>query len=652
MSQVASSPPPAEGSKFKRFLKRFGRKPSDEAGGGASSSSANAASSSSSSAVAAGPHPAQQSSDGKRSKPRGNSFLAKNKNNANGLAPPSSSQQRQQKPALTSTESNEGNRRSMFAGVDGGQGLADTLVMPSGPHSSAAKEPAPQLAGLPSHEPFDSSALATVPSQGDHDSFAPGSRQIDTSLPSVAAADSNLLGNSDSLPTEPSTSSIDASAPAVSHSQADPGFIGAGSYLPQSESSSSPAHSRRDNSFDVDSADGIRRRDSTDNRTMDTGKSTKPTTVLSLERDQQHNQSAGMAHIAQYVQTEQQTPTTISSSPTSRGSIPASSSVQFAATTNPSGAIVNLPGYGEPSESSPYTNVPSNSRPHPSNNPTPFGIPGDNASMLTLASSTAANSIAGGAPSSSRGHQHTPSLGGARSIGGSYMGDRRNSSDTYASMKAIPPLSRRGSDDSTRTGSHSVAASATGLNSAQAMTSGSSMTNVNMGMMGGPGAPHDRLSIQRTNSQRTIATQRSIPFSIAASNSANPHGGGGGGSGTTGSTPVMLSSSDRRGSTGSTSLLAGGGGTAASNVAAAHRRGENIGPSGGSHAVTADSSFSKQRGGHTGSGSGGGDSLDVPEITETGPSPNATDVEEDGEEESFGSRRAVVQAHADRLAGE
>lgn len=150
------------------------------------------------------------------------------------------------------------------------------------------------------------------------------------------------------------------------------------------------------------------------------------------------------------------------------------------------GGVVNLPGYGEPAENNPYTNVPAISRPHPSNNPAPSGVPPDNASVLTLASSTAAQSIGGAA--SSRGHYHAPSLGGARSIGGSLMGERRNSADTSASLMAIPPTSRRGSDESTRTGWESVAASATGLNSAQAMTASASTTNV-----AGPGAPPDRV---------------------------------------------------------------------------------------------------------------------------------------------------------------
>lgn len=171
--------------------------------------------------------------------------------------------------------------------------------------------------------------------------------------------------------------------------------------------------------------------------------------------------------------------------------VTSSSAIQFAPQPplgrSVSGTIVQLPGSNDGLETNPYVNVPTLSRPHPSNNPTPTGYPADNASMLTLASSTAAASIGGGG-ASLRGHsQAAPSFGGARSIGGSLMGERRNSSDTYASVKALPPLSRRGSDSSSRTGK-SVAASATGRSSAQAM-----MSSAMGGILAGPGAPSDRI---------------------------------------------------------------------------------------------------------------------------------------------------------------
>ena len=152
--------------------------------------------------------------------------------------------------------------------------------------------------------------------------------------------------------------------------------------------------------------------------------------------------------------------------------------------------------------------APSLSRPHPANNPHPTAYPPDNASVLTLASSTAAQSITGGATStSSRGHG---GIGGGapRSLVGSLMGERRNSSDTYASVKALPPLSRRGSDDSTRaSGKESVRTTASGaapaaIGSSPLATSGSS-TNVASGV-GSGGAIHTS-SENRESGRREVA---------------------------------------------------------------------------------------------------------------------------------------------------
>ncbi|KAL9931422.1 hypothetical protein V8E36_009708 [Tilletia maclaganii] len=208
-----------------------------------------------------------------------------------------------------------------------------------------------------------------------------------------------------------------------------------------------------------------------------------------------------------------------------------------------------LPGQGQPIEDAgPFVNVPTFSRPHPSNNPTPQGIPADNASLLTLASSTAAQSIMGGLPGgggglggtgptpSVRTHGRAPSFFATRSLGGgggagggaggggaatSLMGDRRNSSDTYASLKALPPLSRRGSDASARTGLESVAPSvsgvgigfAAGVDGGGAGRGGTGATST----LGGPGAPYDRVgSLHRSPSMRTVNTQLSVPLSLAA----------------------------------------------------------------------------------------------------------------------------------------
>lgn len=256
------------------------------------------------------------------------------------------------------------------------------------------------------------------------------------------------------------------------------------------------------------------REDSIGNRTMDTGKSrasTKQTTLMSL--DTREPTVLPTTHIAQVRQAED----------ASRGTSPrlgtlpqrdssGSSAVQLApqSTLRYSGGHISH-SQGVDSPGGQHITIPSHSRPHPMNNPHPAGIPSDNASVLTLASSTAGLSYAGQAMSNRSQHQPS-SVGGARSYGGSVMGDRRNSSDTYASLKALPPLSRRGSDSSSRT-RESVAASATGQNSHQAMFS---TTGVNVG----PGAPSDRLSLHRTPSQRTVATQLSLPLSTSASNTA------------------------------------------------------------------------------------------------------------------------------------
>ncbi len=166
----------------------------------------------------------------------------------------------------------------------------------------------------------------------------------------------------------------------------------------------------------------------------------------------------------------------------------------------------------EPSQ--PFVNVPGHSRPHPSNNPLPSHFPADNASMLTLASSNAAHSMTGATS-----HRSifgfggkAPSLGGGKSIVGSLMGDRRNSSDTSASMRALPPLSRRGSESSTRTGADSIIApSHAGSHAAPSVMSQAPSAPVIIAP-GGPGAPPERINMHRTPSQRTVATQFSIPI--------------------------------------------------------------------------------------------------------------------------------------------
>jgi hypothetical protein len=467
MSNADGALQPQEGSKFKRFLKRFGRKPSDEhRKGGQAEGEGLDEEGNASEDTQPGMVPAEggakkagsmRSRKGSKTGTNGNSIKGKKGDSLGGRffnAPPlpTSPQQRNGSGSKNGTTSpilpispTDG-----FGGTSG-EGLANTLTIP--PSSS----PAPQLDGLPAHEPIAANDLMPM-----------GSSKPDSN--------GNIDGSSMTAGAERS--------PVMSGSPRPGADL--------THQSSFGSSRRGPSSSDLDSTTGgIRGRDSLDNRTMDTGKSrasTKPTTLMSLETPENAQGSyTPMAQIAQHRHGEG--PSRLSSTRNQNSSESYGTSVQFASPASLgrtiSGTIVQLP---ENVEEAPYVNIPSVSRPHPSNNPHPTGIPADNASMLTLASSTAAASIAGGA-ASSRGHSHaTPSLGGARSIGGSLMGERRYSSDTYASVKALPPLSRRGSDSSTRTGK-SVAASATGRSSAQAMVTPGSAAFV----AAGPGAPSDRI---------------------------------------------------------------------------------------------------------------------------------------------------------------
>ena len=366
------------------------------------------------------------------------------------------------------------------------QGLANTLTVPGS--STAPGTPPPQLASLPPQEPLGNIDFARSPSplhQTHTHTLAPS--QDPVAAPVLPATASSATS------TTAAAAVNESQQPTQSLSTSDPNVIGLAHQNARSSSDSASS-----------SRDGLGR-DSIGNRTMDTGKSrasTKPTTLMSLEtRDPT---VLPTTHIAQLPSINP------NSSSSSREGAASTSAVQFA--SPPQGrASQGVPNQQTiTDDSSPFINVPSHSRPHPANNPQPSALPPDNASVLTLASSTAAHSLGGAASSRGHGHSHAPSLGGARSIGGSLMGDRRNSSDTYASLKALPPLSRRGSDSSSRT-RDSIAASATGQNSAQAMF---------IPALAGPGAPSDRVSIHRTPSQRTVATQLSIPLSTSASNPA------------------------------------------------------------------------------------------------------------------------------------
>ncbi|PWN49831.1 hypothetical protein IE53DRAFT_369434 [Violaceomyces palustris] len=433
-------------------------------------------------------------------------------------------------------------------GSQSAQGLASTLVIPQQvqtPASGGTGSLPPKIEGLPHHEPMNFTSSNNVVQAS----------RIGQETPTDASPSARVGSQSNDAPLAQASQSqregvkgwsdaprIDSpSAQALKVEEKNPSIQAAAlDYGDSSVQTHRRANSDTDSSSDGGwggSGEGLGR-DSIGNRTMDTGKSrasTKPTTLMSLDM---REQALPHAHIAQARHGDPSSYAGAHRNLISGGS----AAIQFA--TSPlgrtmSGGIISLPGQDAPVEEiGPYVNVPSHSRHHPANNPAPSAIPPDNASMLTLASSTAAHSF-GGAASSRGGHGNAPSLGGARSIGGSLMGERRNSSDTYASIKALPPLSRRGSDSSSRT-RESVAASATGQSSSQAMFSGA--------IAAGPGAPLDRVSIHRTPSQRTVATQLSIPLSASASTHAL-HGPGGGRDASTfsagGSGPAESSSTSR-----------------------------------------------------------------------------------------------------------
>ncbi|PWN92006.1 hypothetical protein FA10DRAFT_265813 [Acaromyces ingoldii] len=496
-----------EGSKIRRFFKRFGRRPSDEvvqvdesgANGdeGVAATQPPARTSTTGDATTAKKTGSMRSRRGSKPGSSGNlkggegakksdSILSGRFFHTGANAPPVPKQQQQQQQQQQSAK-----KTSVAAPVTGGfggssgEGLANTLGLPS--------TPPPQLDGLPVHDPIAAGDLMSSP---------PKTAAAAAAAVAQEGAQSRI-GSAGDAPL-PADGPVSAISPGI------PGHAGIDDISSGRISGS-------------DSGQG--HRDSVDNNTMDTQKSrasTKPTTLMSFEREGGAATAGNppmLAQIAQHRHGEGRGPSIRSGDNASIGhqqhqqlppqasAIAGSSAIQFAAPPagrSTSGSLVQLPGQNEPMDDQPYVNVPSLSRPHPSNNPHPSGQPGDDASVLTLASSTAAASIGGGA-ASSRGHSHHA----ARSIGGSLMNERRNSSDTYASMKAIPPLSRRGSDASERTGM-SIAASATGRNSAQAMTNAPPMT----------AAPSDRV-LHRTASQRTVATQLSIPLtSTSTSNLA------------------------------------------------------------------------------------------------------------------------------------
>ncbi|CCF54139.1 hypothetical protein NDA11_005414 [Ustilago hordei] len=368
-------------------------------------------------------------------------------------------------------------------------GLANTLTVPNNDVPGNGRlTPPPQLDGIPSQEPLGAIDLPRSPRSDTGSGQDPG-----THSPSTVTYEKPL-----ELETRAYPGGSSATDGAGTSGAADPISGAIISSAPQATGGPEA---------DTDDESSFADRDSIGNRTMDTSKSrasTKPTTLMSLET--RETTVLPTTHIAQPRQSRGEdsfgNSNRLSTGPRE------GSAIHFAPdSVSRSGSGQINSGSNSAEGGSNFINVPSHSRPHPNNNPHPSAIPADNASMLTLASSTAGMSLGG----VSRSQHHAPSLGGARSVGGSLMGDRRNSSDTYASLKALPPLSRRGSDSSSRT-RDSVAASSTGQNSHQAMYPA--------GVLAGPGAPSDRVSLHRTPSQKTVATQMSIPLSASASNPA------------------------------------------------------------------------------------------------------------------------------------
>ncbi|GAC95495.1 hypothetical protein PHSY_003071 [Pseudozyma hubeiensis SY62] len=387
---------------------------------------------------------------------------------------------------------------SAFAS-DSAQGLANTLGVPGreGP-AHGRLTPPPQLDGIPTQEPLGAIDLPRSP-RPDPD--------VALTEPASGTLSPSTITNQKALDPPIAGPIEQAAQPSVSQDQNTGQISGAAPAIPSAIISGRAATNTRIEP-DTDNDSSIAARDSIGNRTIDTSKSrasTKPTTLMSL--DTREPAVLPTTHIAQPRQNSGDD--SFGASQRHSTGPRDGSAIQFvpdSGYSSTTGQISNASGTTAEGATA-FISVPTHSRPHPNNNPHPSAIPADNASILTLASSSAGISLGG----ASRSYHHAPSMGGARSIGGSLMGDRRNSSDTSASLKALPPLSRRGSDSSSRT-RDSIPASSTGQNSHQAMYAS--------GAFAGPGAPSDRVSLHRTPSQKTVATQLSVPLSASASNPA------------------------------------------------------------------------------------------------------------------------------------
>lgn len=306
-SQPLANTNSSEGSKFKRFLRKFGRKPSDEGVPVASPDKTASDLPDAPSSPTVGQSGTERSRRG--SKPKGSGLLAKNKANnaasANGNGTSTRNRQESVGQGTTNSQGRRKTRESMNFGGNSGQGLADTLVMPSagqapapGTTANATASPPPQLQGLPTHDPINPVDLAADGAHSDSQSTpligGTGAIPANGSLPDTApnqAADQGISSTTSvpgAAPALITTLPVEADGAAVPRPLDQPDGIPVNGAM--SEASSSPAQSRAETSFEFGSTDGLRGRDSTDNRTTDTGKSTKPTTLMSLETREQSSE--------------------------------------------------------------------------------------------------------------------------------------------------------------------------------------------------------------------------------------------------------------------------------------------------------------------------------------------------------------------------
>ncbi|KAM0755704.1 hypothetical protein T439DRAFT_10333 [Meredithblackwellia eburnea MCA 4105] len=267
-------------------------------------------------------------------------------------------------------------------------------------------------------------------------------------------------------------------------------------------------------------------------RTFKSYASTKPTTVLSIDSGAGANRIAvvpgtGLNHSttspsnqlsfsAATTQQQQQQQQQQQSPPSS----PAGGSI----TALPSPTISTASQSTTPQDTSTSTStfqvVPRHTQAHPRNNPHPMSPPPDNASMLTLASSSFAPSIF----LSSSTRNNTGGEGGGYALSGLRTASTRIEADEDASVRALAP-SRRASDESI--GSRSTWSAAQVLTGNTAAI-GASGVGRGAGVGGGGGGGGGTAASLRTVATTEEAGTGTGPFLSSSS------GTGGGGGETTG----------------------------------------------------------------------------------------------------------------------